>query len=45
VRLAIRATCRSSAGSRRIVRAEDFMSHIVIHPAPSNKSLEHTRAG
>lgn len=38
VRLAIRATCRSSAGSRRIVMAEDFMSCIVMHSMSSNKS-------
>jgi hypothetical protein len=45
VRLAICATWRSSAGSRRIVRAEDFMSCIVIHLAPSNNSLEHSQDG
>ena len=40
VRRATRATCRSRTGSKRIVRAEVFMSCNVIHPALPNKRLQ-----
>jgi hypothetical protein len=43
VRLAMRATWRWSAGSRRIVRVEDFMSCIVIRPTPSYKRMQTDR--
>src|SRR5207237_10297564 len=42
VRLARRASSRFRAGSKRIVRAELFMSDNVIQAAPPNKRLKVT---